>query len=217
MLRMFGVVLVCVAGICSQNTLASSSKVSDKPRACSAKAICLSGEVVKGEEFRQAINDKLEFVLEPASDTGSGWNIRILPRHETSTCGEFAGIVNTPYRYHSALNIDSSYGISAEEEVSSSPRKFSFVTNCKDYRAEFDRLQIVLWPYSFSEQEVNKARAKLGTSPLGTGQLWITESKISHGLDSPENHLGKIESMRFTVEIRLPGLKEDHPAEIVRR
>ena len=130
--------------------------------------------------------------------------IKIIPLHPQPQCDEFASVLTPPYRYHSALDIDMSYGVSAEEEIAESPRQFSFVTNCRDYKTELDRLQIVLWPYSFTEQQVNKATADLGTSPHGTGRLWITDSKISHAADNADNKLGNIEWMRFTVEIRLP-------------
>ena len=150
----------------------------------------------------------MEPALEPNKD-GSGWNIRGVPRRKEPDCEELATVVTPPYRFHSALDIDTSYGISAEEEVASSPRDFSFVTNCENYKTESGRLQIVLWPYSFNKQEVRQALAKLGTCALGTGRLWITDAKVSHASDSPDNKLGEIEWMRFTVEIKLPGLKAE--------
>lgn len=109
-----------------------------------------------------------------------------------------------PYRYHNDLMIDTSYAMTADAEVSWSPRKFNFVTNCKDYSIESKRLEIVLWPYNWTEEEANKALSDLGTSPMGTGRLWITGSRISHANDAPDNKLGNIEWMWFTVEIRLP-------------
>lgn len=168
---------------------------------CAAGAVCFSGEVSAGKEFHRAIDDALEFVLDPAD---AGWMIKIIPLHPQPQCDEFASVLTPPYRYHSALDIDMSYGVSAEEEIAESPRQFSFVTNCREYKTELDRLQIVLWPYSFTEQQVNKATADLGASPHGTGRLWITDSKIGHAADNADNKLGNIEWMRFTVEIRLP-------------
>ena len=168
---------------------------------CAPGAICFSGEVSAGKEFRQALNGDLAFVLAPAD---SGWTIQIVPLHPQPDCDEFASVVTPPYRGHSDLDIDMSYGVSAEDEAADSPRQFSFVTNCRDFKTEFDRLQIVLWPYSFTEQQVDKATAALGTSPLGTGRVWLTSSTISHTADTAGNKLGDIESMHFTVEIRLP-------------
>ena len=170
---------------------------SDRP-ACATRAICFSGTVSEGEEFRKTLNTELEFVLEP------GWNITIVPKRPEGDCRELASVVNPPYRAHRDLYINTSYGWTAEDEVSASPRVFVFVTNCADYRTESDRLNIVLWPYTVTPQKSEEALAKLGTSPVGKGRLWITDSKISHSHDTLDEKPGKIEWMRFRVEIRLP-------------
>jgi hypothetical protein len=113
-------------------------------------------------------------------------------------------VVNPPYRAHRALYIDTSYGFTAEDEIASSPREFNFVTNCKDYRTEFKLLSIVLWPYTVSAREADEAMDKLGQSSQGKGRLWITGSQISHGGDTPDIKMGKVEWMTFSVEIVLP-------------
>ena len=165
---------------------------------CATGAICFSGRVSDGNEFRKSLNGELEFVLQ------RGWTIAVAPKHPEGECDEFASVVNAPYRAHRDLYIDTSYGWTAEEEVSSSPREFRFVTNCADYRTESDRLDIVLWPYTATKEKADDALAKLGTSPLGEGRLWITDSKVTHEHDTPDNKRGKIEWMTFTVEITLP-------------
>jgi hypothetical protein len=88
--------------------------------------------------------------------------------------------------------------------VSYSPREFRFVTNCGDYRTESGRLNIVMWSYAATQQKYEEAMAKLGTSPPGTGHLWIADSKIDRSRDTPADKLGKITWMRFSVEITLP-------------
>jgi hypothetical protein len=165
---------------------------------CTEGAICFSGRVSEGEDFRKVLNDDLEFVLAP------GWTITVVPRRPEGDCTEFASVINAPYRAHRDLYIDMSYGWTAEEEASSSPREFRFVTNCADYRIESERLNIVMWPYTATQEKADEALAKLGTSPAGAGRLWITDSKVSHKEDTAENKTGKIQSMSFTVEIVLP-------------
>ena len=166
--------------------------------ACSQGAICFSGRVAQGEEFRRTLNSELEFVLEP------GWTIAIVPKRPEGDCREFASVVNPPYRAHRQLYIDTSYGWTAEDETSDSPREFRFVTNCADYQTESERLNIVLWPYTATPQKYEEASAKLGTSLLGNGRLWIADSRISHSDDTADEKLGKIEWMTFSVEIKLP-------------
>jgi hypothetical protein len=88
--------------------------------------------------------------------------------------------------------------------MSDSPREFSFVTNCANYRTEFAWLNIVLWGYTSTKQQYEAAEAKLGTSPQAEGRLWITGSRISHSDDTPDEKIGKIEWMSFSVEIKMP-------------
>jgi hypothetical protein len=169
----------------------------DRPE-CSRGAICFSGKVSAGEEFHRTLDADLEFVLE------RGWWVAVVPKRPEGNCREFARVVNGPYRQHSDIEIDTGYGWRAEDEVGTSPREFRFVTNCADYRTESERLNIVLWPYTATPGEYEEASAKLGTSPLGKGRLWITGSSVSHSGDTPDEKLGKIEWMTFSVEIKLP-------------
>jgi hypothetical protein len=99
---------------------------------------------------------------------------------------------------------DTTYGWTAEDEVSTSPRQFRLVTNCADYRIESERLNIVMWPYTATPKRAEEALARLGTSPPGKGRLWITDSRISHASDTPDEKPGKIQSMSFSVEMILP-------------
>ena len=198
----FLLTLLCVLTVHAQSSLTAPRKLpgADKP-VCSPGAICFLGTVSEGEEFHKTLNTELEFVLQP------GWTIAIVPKRPEGNCQEFASVVNPPYRAHRRLDIDTGYGWTAEQEVSVSPREFRFVTNCADYRTEAERLDTVLWPDTATpqkQQKYDEALAKLGTSPLGTGRLWITGSKVTHSGDTPDNKLGKIVWMKFTVEIRLP-------------
>ena len=194
----FLVLLICssVAGSQGINRTQHKDPGIVKP-VCSPGAICFSGRVSHGIEFRKELNADLDFVLKP------GWTITVVPKMPNDGCDEFASVVNPPYRAHRALYIDTSYGWTAEEEVTTSPRKFGFVTNCSDYRVESDRLAIVMWPY-MAPDKYAEAVAKLGTSKLGKGRVWITDSRTSHSGDTSENNLGKIEWMAFSVEIILP-------------
>jgi hypothetical protein len=122
------------------------------------------GRGVNREEFRKELNSQLDFALKPA------WTINIEPKHPEANCGdgEFANVENPPYREHRGIYINASYGWTADLEVSVSPRKFDFVTNCIDYRAESDRLRIVLRPYTAkSDSERDDAMAKRGSVLLG--------------------------------------------------
>jgi hypothetical protein len=194
--------LFCVLIADAQSVGTAPRKIpsADKP-VCSPGAICFSGKVSEGEEFRKTLNTELEFVLQ------RGWGIAIVPKRPEGECQELASVVNAPYRAHRDLYINMTYGWTAEDEMGTSPREFRFVTNCADYRVEFERLGIVLWPYTATQQKYEKALAKLGSSPLGNGRLWITDSRVSHAGDTADEKLGRVEWMKFSVEIMLPRTK----------
>ena len=191
----FSLICACTAG--AQTTGRTARKKPSGPT-CAPGAICFSGRVSEGQEFRKALTKDLEFVLQP------GWTIAIEPTNPQGECKEFAWVVNGPYRAHNELYINMTYGFRAEDEVAGSPRAFNFVTNCKDYLTEANLVQIALWPYTATEKQVEETMNKLGKSPQGKGRLWITASKTSHDDDTEDNKLGKIEWMAFTVEIVLP-------------
>ncbi|MBI3280710.1 MAG: hypothetical protein HYZ57_12810 [Acidobacteria bacterium] len=56
--------------------------------------------------------------------------------------------------------------------------------------------------YGTTAAEAVKDSPKLGKSPLGTGKLTILEAKITEG--AGEQKLGRIEWLKFEVEMRLP-------------
>lgn len=165
---------------------------------CAATAVCFDGEVNEGQEFRRPINADLEFVLQP------GWRIAVFTRHPQRDCLDLAGIVNYPLRAHNDLEIDASYDWTAEQEVRTSPREFRFVTNCADFEAEIERLQIFEGQLRASPEKTREAGEKLGTSAMGKGRLWITEARTTHehSYVSPAN--GAVVWMKFSVEITLP-------------
>ena len=215
MKKLWSFAFVCAAAIYAQTAPSAPQKQLDtnKP-VCSPGAICFSGEVFAGNEFRKDLNDELVFDLQAEfnflrkpnsrSHPAGEWTIAVTPRHPNDNCPEFASVATPFYNSHNDLMIDTSYGWTAEDEVSDSPREFDFVTNCKDYDRESRKIEIVHWPNGMTQQEQKKAFAKLGSSLVGTGHLWIIDSRISHANDTPDNKLGNIEWMRFTVEIRLP-------------
>lgn len=161
------------------------------------------GEVSHGQQYRREIGSGLLFVLNP---TDSGWMIRIVPKVPCAGNDDWASVVNAPYRNYNSLFVDASYGITAKEAVKEmNPREFSFVVSCGDYKREGHRLDIVLWPYSYSQQEVDRARAERGTAPLGRGKLTILDSKTSLAEQEIEGkNYGMIDWLKFRLEVSFP-------------
>jgi hypothetical protein len=178
------------------------------------RSITFLGEASEGQTFRKSIGHGLDFALMPSSGWSTGWTIEVLPQGKPSApeCGDFLWVVTPPYHFQNARYLDTQYGITAQEAVRRSPREFSFVLNCADFMKESGRVDRVLWPYSCSKQDVDDSLAKLGTSPLGKGRLWIEGSKITPGHESgTAEDLGAIHWIKFKVEITFPAGSPQHP------
>jgi hypothetical protein len=173
----------------------------EKP-ACFRGAICFSGEVKNGGEFRKSLNANLEFSLKLPD------GMAVVPKTVEGECQEFTSVVNGPYRGHRDFMLTPSYGWTAEQEVAASPREFRFVMKCVDYRVEYERLMIVLGSTPVNQQQYDKAMADLGTSALGKARVWITDSKVTHANDTPDDTSGQIQWIKFSVEILLPAGKD---------
>ena len=159
----------------------------------------LSGEVSRGQEYRKEIGSGLLFLL---TATGSGWKIGIVPKAACSENGDWAYVVNPPYRTYSSLYLDTEHGVSAKKAVDFNPREYSFVTTCEDYKRESHRLKIVLWPSTYSKKEADEALAKLGTSPLGKARLTVLKSRVSPAEPGIEGkNYDRIDWLKFRLDI----------------
>jgi len=168
-----------------------------------------SGRISRGEKFQTDIASGLKFVLLPTTnDPGAveGWTIRVSPKGDhPSECDDFVWVVMQPYRSYNARYLDTSYGTTAEEAAKYSPREFNFVLNCSDYKQEEERVNQLLWPYNYSEAQVEEAEERLGTSPQGKGRLWIRDYKVSPEQKAAGDvNLGQIDWITFDVEIEIP-------------
>lgn len=176
--------------------------------------VTFTGEASEGQTFRKDIGHGLDLVLMPNSDGDTGWTIEVSPQGKAfdPECGDLLWVVTPPYHLENARYLDTQYGITAQEAVRNSPREFSFVLNCADYETESKRVNLAIYPSTASKQEVNDALAKLGSSPLGKGRLWIEDSKITPGHESGDaNDLGAIHWIKFRVEIKFPAGPPPHP------
>jgi hypothetical protein len=175
------------------------------------RTIRFAGEVAQGLTYRKDIGHGLDFVLKPlpAPQSGdfTGWTIEVSPqgRQPDPVCRDFVWVGTPPYRFWNPRYLSTEYGVTAQEAVHISPREFNFVLNCDDFKTERQRVDRVLWPYSYSKKDVEDSLAKLGTSPQGSGQLWIKDSKYTPGDKSSDPvKLGAIHWIKFEVEIKFP-------------
>ncbi|HXJ92274.1 MAG TPA: hypothetical protein VMT20_05275 [Terriglobia bacterium] len=192
-LRAFLLVAVCAARLGAQG-----------------RSVTFSGEAAEGQTYRKQISHGLDFVLSPDTMGAgiTGWTIEVSPHIPPSEpqCGDFTWVVTPPYRFQNVRYLDTSYATTAQDAVRVSPRDFKFVLNCDDFKVERKRVNLVLWSYTYPKSEVDQALAKLGSSPSGTGRLWIEDYKITPGKRTADGvDLGEIHWIKFRVEIRFPG------------
>ena len=129
-----------------------------------------------------------------------------------ATRENFCSVVTPPYRGMNALRIEGwqfrnsdnsgpNYpgpkNVNAPQEL----REFYFVLKESDYRRAFDALQLLLWPYSYSKQQIDAAEGAQAKVRKGRGKLIIRDLKLN------VLELGKqagIERMTFDVELSFP-------------
>jgi hypothetical protein len=165
-----------------------------------------SGEVLKGRSFERQVGANLFFRLVPDE---LGWSISMGSKAAREN---FCSLVTPPYRGMNALRIEGWHFRNSDNSGPNDPgpknvnapqelREFYFVLNEADYRSAFDALQILLWPYSYSKQQIDAAEGAHAKVRKGRGKLIIRDLKLN------VLELGKqagIERMTFDVELSFP-------------
>jgi hypothetical protein len=184
---------------------AQISKQNNPPRV--QRTVRFSGAVSKGQTFVRQLEPNLFFRLVPAE---LGWTISI--GNKTGAEKNFCGVVTPPYRGINAIDIEGWHfrnadnsgtnasgpkNVNAPQEI----REFNFVVNDSDYRKGFDALQVLLWPYSFSQQQIDQAQAVHARLPKGNGKLTIRDLKLNT-LEAGKQ--AGIDEMMIDVELNLP-------------
>jgi hypothetical protein len=168
------------------------------------RRIRLSGEVVHGRSFQAEIARGLMFELKPvAPQPGAieGWHITVRAQKAAPGCGDFVSVATPPYRFDNPRYLDTGYGNTARDAVSRTPREFYFALTCADYKRMAAQVKRMLWPDS------GPVARQDGPSsiPTGKGQFKILEHKIGPAPKTVEGrNLGRIEWLKFDVEITLP-------------
>jgi hypothetical protein len=188
------------------DSIARASENSNAPRA--QKTVSFSSRISKGQSFEKQIGVNLFFRLIPDE---LGWTISV--GSNSAPKNNFCGVVTPPYRGINAIHIEGWHFRNADNSgpneagpknvnAPQKAREFHFVLNDGDYRKAFDALQILLWPYSSSKQEITEAESVHAKLPKGNGALTIRDLKLNR-LD-----VGKqagVDGFTFDVELNFPG------------
>ena len=149
------------------------------------RSVTFAGDVLKGRSFEKPIGANLFFRLVPQE---LGWTIFVGSKADAAN--NFCGVVTPPYRGINALQIEGwhfrnfdntgpnkagSKNVNAPQEL----REFYFVLSEADYRSAMDALQVVLWPYSYSKQQIDRAERAHANLRKGNGTLTIRDLKLN--------------------------------------
>ncbi len=171
------------------------------------KTVKFSAEVKKGRSFERQIGTNLFFRLMPQE---LGWTISV--GSDTYRQNNFCGVVTPPYRGVNQIYIDGWHFRNADNSGPNEPgpknvnapqevREFNFVLDEAGYGKAFEALQILLWQYSHSKQQINAAGEVHSKLAKGKGRLTIRNLQLNR------LELGKragIDRMTFDVELTLP-------------
>ena len=167
-----------------------------------------TGEVARGESFERILDEDLIFRLNYYDGDGKGWYIWVGNSEQPDY--DFSVLVTLPLRGPNSRNImglhfrngdNSGPRTEADHYAPQEIRPFSFVLTETDYHIADNALDKILWPYEYSEEQVQQARQIYNELETATGVLTITDLVLDNLI------VGKmpwIETMEFEVTIEFP-------------
>jgi hypothetical protein len=157
-------------------------------------ARAFDGTLHRGERFERDITRNLVFRLDPFD---GGWNIVVAQPGKSEN---FAGIVHLPLRFDYTLEI-LGWHFGHTEGRPQPVREFTFVLSMEDYvRVDKERV-VLLWPYSYSTAEVEKAQQFGARVRCGKGRLVLSDVKVT-AADDPA--AADIQELAFHAEFSVP-------------
>jgi hypothetical protein len=148
--------------------------------------------------------------MSPSQDGSerSGWKFEIEPSSIRE--GEWKSFVyplTPPYRSYHPTDVNTEYGVSAQEAVGMTPRKFCFLAFPADAKKAKEALDRVLWPKTQEDQE--SGLNALGSLPRGRGEFIILDSRVAPGVaestgDDLTKVVDRIRWLRFEAGFTVP-------------
>jgi hypothetical protein len=170
--------------------------------------VVFGGELHAGESFHQEFGGTLLFQIEPVDETGWAFDISQTTTSPKSSPGGFIYPLTPPYRGRNAQQINTGWGTLAQDAAHVGSVDFQFLLNSPDLDRAYELLDSVLWP---GKEDFQTALEKLSALPHGWGTFTITTSNVVPGTPVPgysdcaRGNCGKIERIRFSVELTVPG------------
>jgi hypothetical protein len=165
-----------------------------------SKVCSFTGEVERGQVYKQKIEDDLVFCLIPSSFwvKNGGWTINFGDEIGDECDDNFAGIVTPPFHGNNATFVQgwqfrNETNTSDSEGSIPQTRYFNFIFNQSDFEAIFNA--------HYPDPASTIPKTDLTKIPRSRGAFTVTELKLGNLVP---NEVAWIESMKFEVKIYLP-------------
>jgi len=161
--------------------------------------VVIEGAVTQGAPFARSFGSGFTFALKEQQGV---WAVEIT--HAASGKMDLIYPVNPPYRFSNHHYIGPGYGESARDSANITPREFAFLAHPDDVGRAWDDVERVLWPYTHSEAEVQRALDELAHFPTGTLRLDILAAEFAPCVDSGRQRDECVSGLRFRATIAWP-------------
>ena len=191
-----------IASVAIGSLLFFATSASPYPAAEPKQVVTLGGEVAAGRSYEHGIGRNLIFRLAPSpASFGKGWDIEIVPKGKPDGgYPEYAALATPPYHLYKPIYVNASYGVTAQEAVAMSPRKFYFVETPADSQTASVVVNTMVYSIDWQTRK-DSLEASAAKIPLGAGELKILQSRITPGRNNED--LGSIDWIKFQVTLRL--------------
>jgi hypothetical protein len=114
--------------------------------------------------------------------------------------------VNPPYRFSNRRSVGAGYGESARDSAKNTPRDLAFLYRPDDFEKAWNDLDRVLWPYSYTDAEVERAAGELTSFPTGELRFEILSVQFGAGENRPRGGGREefVNTLKFRVTISWP-------------
>ena len=191
---------VASAAICALFFVATGA--SSYPAGEPKQGVTLSGKLAAGRSYEHGVGRNLVFRLAPSpASFGKGWDIEIVPEGKPGGgYPEYAALATPPYHLYKSTYLNASYGVTAQEAVAMSPRKFYFVETPADSQTASVVVNTMVYSIDWQTRKAS-LEASAAKIPVGVGELKILQSRITPGRNNED--LGSIDWIKFQVTLRL--------------